>query len=345
MKKFFQARVKLTFFYSLILLFVSFILSGIYYQQTAGIINFHTKRINHRLEQDFSYDGVRKGPRRQGLMVKDELQEARQKILQQIIIINGVLLIFGVGASYYLSGKTLRPIKKSLESQKQFIADAAHELKTPVTALKTSVEVSLVNKKLSAPAKEVLRDNLAEIDSLASLTENLLSLAQAENGLKRDFSSVLLAEVVEDAVGRVRALAKQKEIEIKWSRPTSKKEFVVLGDEVLLSRALVILLDNAIKYSPPQSKVEVNLKKEGKQVKLEVIDQGQGISLEEQQHVFKRFYRVEEARTKSGVGGHGLGLAVAKKIIDQHQGKISIESKLGEGSRFICTFNDGGRSI
>lgn len=340
MKKFSTARVKLTVFYSLILLFISLILSGVYYQQTAGIINIHSQRINQKLEAEFTHELPGKGPRMRGAMVKTELEAARKKILQQIIIINGVLFVFGVAASYFLSAKTLRPIKKSLASQKQFVADAAHELKTPLTALQTSVEVSLLDKKLPPSAQELLADNLIEIKNLSELTDNLLSLAQAENESQLSFSSVSLAEVVTEAVHQLQPLADKKQIKLDWtpSNSDSKKEYSVLGDQASLVKTLVILLDNAVKYSPAESKVEVNLKRKKQHITVEVVDQGRGIPEPELRKIFERFYRVEKARTKNKEGGYGLGLALAKKIIEQHQASIKVESKLGQGTRFILQF-------
>jgi signal transduction histidine kinase len=342
MKKFTEARLKLTIFYSLILLFVMLVLSGIYYQQTTSIIDFHSQRINQRLSQDFMNEGQGRGPKMPGSVVKAELAEARDKILKQIIIIDGILFIFSLGASYLLSGRTLKPIKKSLTIQKQFVADAAHELKTPLTALKTSVEVSLENKKLSKAAKEVLQDNLIEIKSLTKLTEDLLSLAQVEDENQFSFSPVSLNEVITEAVKQVKPLAEKKEIKISWppKGANSKESFVVLGDKAALIKTLVILIDNAIKYSPRQSKIELNLEKKKKQTIIEVIDQGRGIPQDKIDKIFERFYRVEKARTKNEEGGYGLGLAVAKKIIDQHQAAISVESEIGKGSRFILKFKD-----
>ncbi len=334
MKKFIKARLKLTLFYSLILLIFSVILSTIYYWQTAGIINIHTQKINRKFEQDFNSNYSTRGPRIHGLVVQTELELARRQILKQIAIFNGLLLIFGVAASYFLSGKTLAPIKKTLLTQQQFVADAAHELRTPLTSLQTAVEASLLNKKLSKTAHEVLRDNLTEIKNLTDLTNKLLLLAQSENDITTSFSKVSLLVVIDKAIRQVKSLASHKQIKIDWQPQLTQEDWFVLGDEAALIKVIVILLDNAIKFSSISSTVKVSLKRNKTRVKVSVIDRGLGIAQEEQRHIFKRFYQVATARTKDDNGGYGLGLALAKKIVKQHRGSIVVESKLGEGSKF-----------
>lgn len=338
MKQFTQARLKLTFYYSLILLVVSLFLSSLYYYQTVGAIEFHSQRINQRLEQGFP--GAMRGQRTQAQVVKVELEAARKQILNRLVIINGTLLVLGAGLSYFLSGLTLKPIKISLETQKQFVADAAHELKTPLTALKTSLEVSLMDKNLPKKAKQVLKDNLADTKSLVALTEGLLSLAQAEGSKQQIFSKVSLVEVIKQAVDQVKPLADKKQIQIEWkkSKNLKKSQDKVKGDQMSLVKTVVILLDNAIKFSPKKSTVKVTLEKSGKNLLIKVIDQGSGITQQEQENIFKRFYRVEQARTKNGVGGYGLGLAVAKKIMERNQGEIKLMSEVNHGSQFILKF-------
>lgn len=338
MNKFNQARFKLAFYYSLILVAVSLFLSCIYYYQTAGVINLHSTRINQRLEQDLPRQ--MRGPMIHAQVVRSELEAAREQILNQLVLINGFVFLLGAGASYFLSGVTLQPIKQSLEEQKQFVADAAHELKTPLTALKTSLEVSLMDKKLSKKARQVLKDNLADIKSLAALTEGLLSLAKADNKTQQSFSKVSLIKVVKRAVDQVKALADHKLIKLEWKKPNDFKrgQDLVRGDQISLVKVLVILLDNAIKYSPEETTVKVKLEKSGKQFLVKVTDQGPGIPKREQKNIFKRFYQVEQARTKNGQGGYGLGLAVAKKIMEQHQGKIEVKSETGQGSQFQLIF-------
>lgn len=336
MKHFIKARLKLTFYYSLVLLVVSFFLSSLYYQQTVGAIQLHSQRINQRLEQGFS--GPMRGQRSHATVVQSELEEARVQILNRLIVINAVLLILGAGASYFLSGLTLRPIKKSLVVQKQFTADAAHELKTPLTALETSLEVSLMDKKLPKRATDVLQDNLVATKSLVALTESLLSLARAESNNQPLFSEVSLGEVVEQAIEQLKPLADKKKIKLEWGQGEGLDQAFIKGDRVSLLKAVIILVDNAIKYSPSGSSVKLHLEQSGKHVLLKVVDQGPGIPQAEQENIFKRFYRLEQARTKDGVGGYGLGLAVAKKITESHGGQINLESEVGLGSKFILKF-------
>jgi signal transduction histidine kinase len=262
-------------------------------------------------------------------LLRNDLAEAKRDLARQLALVNGVIVLAAAGASYFLAGKTLAPIGAVMEEQKRFVGDAAHELKTPIAALKTSLEVNLMDKKLGREAKRILRENLEDVENLEELGERLLRLAQVD-GKRLSRQMVMVNEVVEKAVRQVRPLASKKRISLKWAK--TDEDWSVEGDRLALVELVAILLENAIKYSDPKTEVAIEVGGSKDRVRIEVTDQGMGIAKHHLPHIFERFYRVDAARSKNG--GYGLGLAVAKKIASEHDGRIEVESDLGKGSSF-----------
>jgi signal transduction histidine kinase len=261
-----------------------------------------------------------------------QLEEDRAQLKGNLIIFNLMVLIGGGAASYGLARRTLKPIEEALESQIRFTADASHELRTPITALQTENEVALRNPKLSkTEAIGLLKSNLAEAAKLRDLSEGLLTLAYTDKDV--DYSGeYLVSDIIAKAKDRVAKAAALKQIAISVPRKTDSLK--VKGQQQKLADLLVILLDNAVKYSPAKSRVRVASKKHGKYVEISVSDQGQGIKKEDLPNIFERFYRADHSRNKQSGGGYGLGLAIAKKIAEQHNGTIEVRSALGKGSVF-----------
>lgn len=259
------------------------------------------------------------------------LEEAKDRILMMLIIINmGILGLSGV-AGYLLAGLTLKPIKNMVDEQNRFIADASHELRTPLTSLKSEIEVNLRDKKLTlAEAKKLLESNLEEVNNLQYLSDNLIKLAQTHkpNGIK--FEKVSLVKISETAIRKVEKLAKKKSIDIEKNIEDINTE----GDPQSLTELLVIFLDNAIKYSPEKSSVNLSAKKSGSSILIEIKDQGVGIDQSDIPFLFDRFYRADKARAKKDTDGFGLGLSIAKEIVDKHNGSIDVKSKSGTGTIF-----------
>jgi signal transduction histidine kinase len=242
-----------------------------------------------------------------------------------------MILILSSVASYFFARWTLRPIEDVMESQSRFTADASHELKTPLTAMKSEIEVSLRDKKLgSSQAKELLLSNLEEIGKLETLSSALLELAKFEGKGKENFKEVSLPDIITSAYEKLERIAQAKDIEFK----NDLKELKVSGDKQQLIELFVILLDNAIKYSPDGSEIKIVIKKEMRHLEISIQDQGVGIKKEDLPHIFDRFYRADSSRTKGKTSGYGLGLAIARQIVKLHDGSISAESLVGKGSTF-----------
>ncbi|MBI4225621.1 HAMP domain-containing histidine kinase, partial [Candidatus Roizmanbacteria bacterium] len=237
------------------------------------------------------------------------------------------------GLGYILAGRTLQPIKDMVDEQNRFISDSSHELRTPLTSLKTAMEVTLRDKNLSLQqAKKLISENIGEVNKLQSLSDQLLRLAQFEkpNG-KLQFGKVSLEKIIKEAIRKIDPLAKQKQISIK----KDLKDVEIKGNKDSLVDLFVILLDNAVKYSPSGSKVEVKSEKADATVLVSVKDEGIGIDEKDFSHIFDRFFRADSARSKDKADGYGLGLSIAKKIVNLHKGTIKVKSKISHGSTFI----------
>lgn len=264
----------------------------------------------------------------------DLVAEVKQRILITLLLIDaGIVSLAGV-AGYWLAGQTLKPIREMVEEQNRFITDASHELKTPLTSLKIAFEVWLRDKKKTIKSAEtIIKDSVSEVNNLQSLAESLLTLAQYQklNGHTK-LEPLPISVVIEEAVNRTKVLAHNKKITLSTPKET---QLEVVGNRFGLTDALVILLDNAIKYSPTGSKVIIGLQGYKNTIRLSVTDQGIGISEADQVHIFDRFFRADQARVReTQTGGYGLGLPIAKKIVDMHHGTLSVDSHVGRGSTF-----------
>lgn len=326
-----SARTKLTLWYVIIISIISGLISLLFYMRTTSTLETEFDRIEKRLQRELFIEDHMPARHFGRRLLPEDIDQAKSEIAGHLITIN--ILIIGVTAiaGYALSGITLKPIEKALDDQKRFVADAAHELRTPVTAMKVSLETQLLDKKLSKSTQELINGNLQDIRVLEQLTQNLLRLAQSEQK-PIHFETVSIASVIKTATARIAANAAEKEIMITFSDPT---KITVKGDRAALVSICTILLDNAIKYSEPKTEVKVTATHAGRKFALiKVIDQGMGIPKKDIPHIFKRFYRADQSRARSSTSdGYGLGLSVAHNLVKEHHGSIAVESS-PKGSTF-----------
>lgn len=335
-----SARIKLTTWYL-------FIVIGICALFTAAIYNVLVREVERydrmqRLEIDERLVRERFLPGSNSpvlvtspITVSPELiGEVKHRIFVTLLVIDGGIVLAAGIASYWLAGKTLQPIHDMVEEQNRFITDASHELKTPLTSLKIAFEVWLRDKKKTLKSADtIIKDSLTEVNNLQSLAESLLVLAQYQrpNG-HTTLEPVSISAIIDEAINRTKLLAKRKKIKIL---PPKEGTVEVLAHRFGLSDALVIFLDNAIKYSPASSEITLNLRYNKNHVEVAISDRGIGISKQDQAHIFDRFFRTDHARVREAeTGGYGLGLPIAKKIIDTHHGSIRVESQPNRGSTF-----------
>jgi len=271
------------------------------------------------------------------LPIKDPqlINYIKRRIIIVLVLVNNSIFILAGLLGYMLAGRTLKPIKDMVDEQNRFVSDASHEFRTPLTVLKSTLEVNLRDKNLTlAQAKNVIAGSVQDVNTLQSLSDSLLTLAQYQTpNEKTKIESVSFDGIVKEAIRKIEPLAQEKGISIK----SKIAKTTVLGNQYHLVDLCVILLDNAIKYSKKTGSVTVRVEQKDKTSTLSVTDEGIGILTKDLPHIFDRFYRADTARTKNSRDGYGLGLAIAKKIIDTHHGMIHVTSKSGVGSTFIVT--------
>jgi signal transduction histidine kinase len=268
--------------------------------------------------------------------------EPEHQALSRLLFIlgagGGLGLLLATAAGFLLAGRALRPIQKSLERQRAFVADASHELRTPLALIRANAEV--LKRRREQPVDSNISsvdDIIAETDRLSGLVGRMLKLARADTGEPIAIESeVDLRELTLDTAREMRRLAEPRGISIgveaDGSSTSSGQALAkVRGDESLLRELVTVLLDNSIKYSHEGASVTVGVQPGGGQVMLTVADTGRGIPPESLPRIFDRFYRVDKARARE-MGGAGLGLAIAKSIVDAHHGSIGIKSRVGEGT-------------
>lgn len=225
-------------------------------------------------------------------------------------------------------------IEASFQRVTQFTADASHELRTPVSLIRTEAELALRRSRGEAEYQEALRHILVEAERTSSLIEQLLSLARADSGRESvQLAPVNLSPILKSVVEGWKQVASIRGLH--FSADVADNDAFVMADETWLRRLIEILLDNAFKYTPSSGSVQLSLerKNEDHNVLVSVKDSGVGIASEEHAKIFERFYRVDKARSRAE-GGTGLGLSIAQWIATQHQGTISVDSTPGQGSTF-----------
>jgi len=333
-----KTRIRLTAWYLLIIMFVSVFFSMVIYRFLSVEVERFGQMQRLRIERKLNQPNINfRFPVPTTIKADLELvEETKERIALSLIVINGTIFILAGALGYLLAGKTLKPIQEMVDEQNRFISDASHELRTPLTSLKTAMEVNLRDKNLSLEnAKILINESITDVNKLQLLSEELLKLTQYEqsnNNLK--FETINLSDVIKEAVSKTRLIALKKEIAFNQKIQNHR----ILGNKYGLIDLIIILLDNAIKYSPKKSEIVISTKVIDGFISLSILDKGIGISEKDIPHIFDRFYRADSARSKSNIGGYGLGLSIAKKIVDIHRGSIYIESKLKKGTTVIIHF-------
>lgn len=256
-----------------------------------------------------------------------QVHEAETNLLSSLAITNLAIWVAGGIGSYYLARRTLFPIEEAHEAQSRFTSDASHELRTPLASMKTELEVALRSPELSKEEmRELLESNLEEVDKLTKLSQNLLQLSRLDHdSIERE--RVTLNTIAASVVERFDKTGKRVQL-------SGHKSYDVIANKSNIEELLTILVDNAFKYSPPDSTIRINLIGHKQMAGFEVTNEGKGISPEALPHIFDRFYRADTSRTNDEKKGYGLGLSLAKKIVQLHNGDLTVTS----GSGHLTTF-------
>jgi two-component system, OmpR family, sensor histidine kinase CiaH len=237
-------------------------------------------------------------------------------------------LALAAAGGWFLAGKSLAPVRAAFERQQAFVADASHELRTPLAVIRANAEFL----QQSEPESEEATEILAETDRLAALVDSLLALARGQEAAASD-DPLDLGRLVSDSAQSMQPLASHREVALQIE---TAPDLEVRGDPDQLRRLVVILVDNALRYTPAGGRVSVDAHRNDGTAVVAVSDTGIGIDRDALQHVFERFYRADEARTRAS-GGAGLGLSIAEQLVTSHGGRISAASIPGRGSTFTIT--------
>ncbi|MNW50737.1 Alkaline phosphatase synthesis sensor protein PhoR [compost metagenome] len=235
-------------------------------------------------------------------------------------------------ASRYFANRAIAPVKEAFDKQKQFIADASHELKTPLAIINTNADVLLTNPEetISRQAKW-LHYIKSETERMSKLTRDLLYLTEMDDAKATVlFSRFDLNEAVESVLLTMEAVIFEKELVLNYD---IEPELTAYGNPEQIKQVIMILLDNAVKYANPNGEITLSLKKTHNEMILAVTNTGEGIPPEHLPRIFDRFYRTDASRARKQ-GGYGLGLAIAKSIVEQHKGRIYAKSTLGQSTTF-----------
>ncbi|MCL5798319.1 MAG: HAMP domain-containing histidine kinase [Patescibacteria group bacterium] len=303
-KPFFQAKLKLTAYYTLgiilILIVVNILIYSLFVSDLQG-----------------SYEGE------QSDLAAVHIQGALKTI---IFTVNGLGLILIFGVSFYVAGRTLLPIEESYRRQKKFIADAAHELRTPIAVMKAGAETILSSNSSKSDYKQLTRDSLEELNFLSSEVNDLLFLARNDDIRNYQFTKIDLGKLVFQQIKLMKSYAQRRKVNLNYH---FQDNIYIQGNQGYVSRMVVNLLKNGVVYNKPNGKVTVSLYKKEKQIILSVKDTGIGISSKDLPYIFDRFYKADSARHSEGAG---LGLSIVYDIVKIHNGNIHIQSQLNKGT-------------
>ncbi|MDR9505374.1 sensor histidine kinase [Brevibacillus agri] len=262
-------------------------------------------------------------------------QNMLSSLLYVVVIGDIVSIVIAIIVGWFLARRALIPIQVSWEKQQQFIADASHELRTPLTAIMVNLERLFRHPDHTIEQEsEKIMIGMQEAKRLSKLVADLLTLARSDsNELQIMSRKFRLDEMVQKCTQVFSQLAIVKEISLETA---IEEPLEIVGDEERLHQLMVILLDNALKYTNKGGTIFVSCKKEGNRVAILVKDSGIGISKENIPFLFDRFFRVDKMRSRA-TEGTGLGLSIAKWIVDAHHGKITVSSEEGIGTSFLVT--------
>ncbi|HWZ57995.1 MAG TPA: HAMP domain-containing sensor histidine kinase [Gemmatimonadaceae bacterium] len=243
-----------------------------------------------------------------------------------------IVAISGVG--WFLARKSIEPIERNMALLRQFVADAAHELRTPVSVLRSRADVALQRERDPAAYVDALTAVGLESERMGRIVNDLLILARADAGERAIATTRLYVDdIALDAVASVRVLAEQRGVDLDVLQ---FEESAAVADAGLVRQLLVILLDNAVKFTAPGGRVSLSVQPEAGRATVVVADNGVGIAAAELPRVFDRFYRGDDARRRAD--GAGLGLSIARWIADVHDAELTVDSVLGEGTRVTVRF-------
>jgi len=267
------------------------------------------------------------------LINKSPQQNLLKNLLKTFFITGFISLITLFTISYYLAYKTIAPIKDVFEKQKQFIADASHELRTPIAIIKTNLALVSSNKDKTIESQGKWMNYIdLQTDRMSHLIDDMLSLAKLDEDKKiLNLQPININKVLENLLVSFEAVFFENKIELENNL---KDNFFINGDLEEIKKLFNILMDNAIKHTFPNGTITITSSKLKSKMEIIITNTGEGIPNKDLEKIFERFYRSDESRQRK-TGGYGLGLAIANAIVTSHKGKIYARSNVGKDTAFI----------
>lgn len=302
---------------------ISITFSVVIYQLNYREISYRLESLQHSIVEGYNgpapfsrYFLYNDGP---NSPLFNESRKASNQMILSLIYINIVVFVAGGLGAFFLARRTLRPIAEAHEAQSRFTSDASHELRTPLAAMKAELEVSLRDPKLEiGEARELLESNLEEVNKLIDLSQMLLHLSRLDHD-KLEVETIDMPVMVNELITRYPKEAARFDV-------TSRKKSTTRANEASINELLTILLDNSIKYSPEKSTIFIRVFEQYGRIGVEIKNEGEKIPDDKLPKLFDRFYRADTSRTNGAKNGYGLGLSIAKKIVDLHHGEITVSS-------------------
>ena len=314
--EFLVARLKLTLYYSLTAMAILVVSSVILYNT---ILSNFSQSISGNI---FLSSDV----------AQAIIDKAQDILLNRFMTIDAVILFIIIILGFLLTEKTLHPIKNNMEKQKRFIADASHELRTPIAVVISGLEVNLNNKKLDlSEAKKTLENALVEMKEFSKLSNSLLDISKYDTKVEKNYEPILIDEFLKKIVEKDKNLTQIKNINFESEIESSA---IIKGDKNELSRVLFNVIDNAIKYTKEGGKIFLSSKISADKYIITISDNGIGIPQNILGKIFDPFFRADTSRNTEGAG---LGLTLSKKIVENHKGTISVKSEENKGTRVIIS--------
>lgn len=303
-----------------------------YIQQIVNAAMLTDQEIGELTEQDLRYLKT-VTPAGFTIIFSDTTTEAttlKDLFYSCLLIFLAAMVVF-LGISILLSHWVIKPVETAWNQQRQFVADASHELKTPLSVIMANAELMQNDDTTDADSRAFSENILSMTYQMRSLVENMLEMARVDNGaLKIKFGPVDFSQLVNDAVLSFQLLYEERKLGLQCA---VQEGICLNGSEQHLFQLMDVLLDNALKYSAPDGTVRVDLSQNGRSCVLSVTSPGEPISKEDLKNIFKRFYRADKARAMNG--SYGLGLSIAESIVEAHKGKIWAESGDGYNTFFV----------
>ena len=311
-----RTRLQLTFIYSVISIALLVVSGSI----TRSVFS-------ERLDQRFAIFVDRKD-RVHSVLLPINADDVRSDLSSTLLLVNGVLVVLSVLASYWLATRTLRPIQEAYDHQRQFLSDASHELRTPLAILQANLENE--RDSGSSDLRASAESHLEEVQRMSALVSDVLSLSRLEHtGSDTEHAPIIVNDLLQKVVDRLSAIASNHHVALTLE--DAPGTFSVLATEEALIRVFTNVIENAILYNKPEGSVVVSIEREDDTVRIDVADSGVGISGKDVQKIFDRFYRADKSRSRR-TGGSGLGLSIARSIVESFGGTITMNSTVDIGT-------------